>query len=127
MAKQYILILCIFTLGITQAFAQTGCLYNGNIYTGGSISNPGADNYGYFSGSTLLTNQCPSATQIPCRVYYWTGSNDYYSGSKSDYSSLNCPIDNGALGLLLFSMVLGYFTIRLKDSNSVVDRKLMFM
>lgn len=77
MAKRSFLLLCILTLTIIQAFAQTGCLYNGNIYTGASISNPGADNYGAFSGATVLTNQCASATQISCRVYYWTGTNDY--------------------------------------------------
>lgn len=124
MAKRYILLLCIWILGIIQAFAQTGCLYNGDIYTGGSISNPGTDNYGYFSGSTVLTNQCPSASQIPCRVYYWTGVNDYYPGVKSDYSSLNCPIDNGALVLLLCSMVLGYLTIRLRYSNNRCSSKI---
>jgi len=106
------------TVGIIQAFAQTGCLYNGDIYTGGSISNPGADNYGYFSGYTPLINQCPSASQVPCRVYYWTGVNDYYSGVKSDYSSLNCPIDDETLGLLFCSMALGYFTVQLKYSKS---------
>lgn len=111
MAKRYILLLCIWTLGIIQAFAQTGCLYNGDIFTGGSISNPGADNYGYYSSYTVLTNQCASSTQIPCRVYYWTGINDYYPGVKSDYSSLNCPIDGGTLGLLLCSGMFACFMI----------------
>jgi len=112
MTKRSILLLCVWILGAIQAFAQTGCLYNGDIYTGASVSNPGADNYGYFSGYTTLTNQCPSASQIPCRVYYWTGVNDYYSGIKSDYSSFNCLIDNGSFSLLLTVGIMGYLVLR---------------
>ncbi|MGM9477301.1 hypothetical protein ACS5PU_12755 [Pedobacter sp. GSP4] len=101
---------------MSKSLAQTGCLYNGDIYTGASTSNPGVDNYGYYSGDTPLGTKCPSATQIPCRVYYWFGVNDYYSGVKSDYSTLNCPIDNGSLVLLVCSGILGCFMLRSRVS-----------
>lgn len=112
MARRYTLFLCVWAFGIGQAFAQTGCLYSGEIYTGASASNPGVNNYGLYSGSTALTNQCPSSSQIACRVYYWTGVNDYFSGVKSDYSSLNCPLDSEIIGLLLAAVVFGCLAIR---------------
>ncbi|WP_293789508.1 hypothetical protein [uncultured Pedobacter sp.] len=112
MSKFYLTFLCICLIGINRSFGQTGCLYNGYIYTGSSLSHPGADNYGYYSGYTPVDTKCPSAVQIPCKVYYFIGSNDYYPGIKSDYSTLNCPLDDETSALLLSIGMIGYFTVR---------------
>jgi len=117
MAKCYTLFLCVWALGIGQAFAQTGCLYDGNIYTDGSYFHPGIDNYTAITGITSLGDKCPSGTQTPCKVYYGVGGSSYYDGLKSDYSNLNCPLDNGSLGFLLSIGLMGYFMIRYKLSN----------